>query len=79
MPPGNAVDLSEFTAVADADEAEAMPTSPPRRPSRETKPARKRAAKKADADDAPADAEAADAEEPKKPARKRATKKADAE
>ncbi|TYL50724.1 trigger factor [Agromyces mariniharenae] len=78
---GNAVDLSEFTAVSDADETEAdaaATTEAAEAPAEEQKPARKRAAKKADADEAPADADA-EAEEPKKPARKRATKKADAE
>ena len=73
---GNAVDLSEFTAVADADEAESDDAA--EAPAEEKKPARKRAATKADADEAPAEADA-DAEEPKKPARKRATKTADAE
>jgi trigger factor len=72
---GNAVDLSEFTAVAD-DEAEAAGEAP----ADEEKPARKRSTKKA-ADETPAEDAAADeapAEE-KKPARKRTTKKADAE
>ena len=78
---GNAVDLSEFTAVSDADESEAdaaaeAPADAEEAPAEEQKPARKRTAKKADAEEAPADAEA---EEPKKPARKRAAKKADAE
>ena len=80
---GNPVDLSEFTAVAEGDEADAEGTvdaDAAEAPAEETKPARKRAAKKADAEteagDAPAEAEA---EEPKKPARKRAAKKADAE
>ena len=73
---GNAVDLSEFTAVAD-DEAEAAADEAP---AEEEKPARKRSTKKA-ADEAPAEDAAAD-EAPaaeKKPARKRTTKKADAE
>lgn len=74
---GNAVDLSEFTAVADTDEAVADETQAP---AEEPKPARKRAPKKAadEAAEAPAEAEG-DAEEPKKPARKRTAKKADAE
>jgi len=68
---GNAVDLSEFTAVAGDDEAEAAAEAPA-----EEKPAaKKRAPKKAAADEA---AEAA-AEEKKPAARKRAAKKADAE
>jgi len=79
---GNAVDLSEFTAVSDADateaDAAAETAEAAEAPVEEPKPARKRAAKKADADEAPAEAEA-DAEEPKKPTRKRAPKKADAE
>ena len=60
---GKAVDLSEFTAVPDADEAEtdAAAESP-------------EADAEASAPEAPTEAEA-----PKKPARKRASKKADAE
>ena len=77
---GNAVDLSEFTAVSDADEPEAdasVAADEAEAPVEEKKPARKRAPKAADeAAEAPAGAEA---DEPKKPARKRATKKADAE
>ena len=80
---GNAVDLSEFTAVADSDEAEADAEQPqaeaaeaPEAGAEEQKPARKRAAKKADAAaEEPVEAEA----EEKKPARKRAAKKADAD
>lgn len=69
---GNPVDLSEFTAVVEDDEAEAEAA-----PAEEKKPARKRSTKKAaEADEAPA--EDAPAEE-KKPARKRTAKKADAE
>ena len=75
---GNPVDLSEFTAVADVAEAEAEGDSAAEAPSEEQKPARKRAAKKADADEAD-EAPAAEADEAKKPARKRAAKKADAE
>ncbi|MGR0219317.1 trigger factor [Agromyces sp. ZXT2-6] len=70
---GNAVDLSEFTAVAEDDGAEADSTEA----AEEKKPAKKRSTKKADgAEEAPADD--APAEE-KKPARKRTAKKADAE
>ena len=83
MPRATPVDLSEFTAVAEGDEADAEGTvdaDAAEAPAEEKKPARTRAAKKADAEteagDAPAEAEA---EEPKKPARKRAAKKADAE
>ena len=63
---GNAVDLSEFTAVPDAEETAADES----------------VADEAVADEAPeaeAAPEAAEAEAPKKPARKRTTKKADAE
>ncbi|WP_394552292.1 trigger factor [Agromyces sp. MMS24-JH15] len=70
---GNAVDLSEFTAVAgDEDEESAEAPAAEEAPAEEKKPARKRAPKKADAEEAPAADE--------KPApRKRAAKKADAE
>jgi trigger factor len=75
---GNAVDLSEFTAVPDAEEASEADAAA-EEPAEEKKPARKRAAKKADADEA-SEAPAEDAAaEPKKPARKRAAKTADAE
>jgi len=74
---GNAVDLSEFTAVGDAGEGEPEGDAAAEAPAEEQKPARKRSAKKTDAAEV---AEApAEAEEPKKPARKRAAKKADAE
>ncbi|MCD2442357.1 trigger factor [Agromyces sp. SYSU K20354] len=73
---GNAVDLSEFTAVSDADEAAADETSAADEaevPVEEQKPApKKRAPKKAATAD---EAEAAEKPAPKK----RATKKADAE
>jgi trigger factor len=72
---GSPVDLSEFTAVADVAEAEGEGDAAAEAPVEEPKPARTRAAKKADADEA----SVAEAEEPKKPARKRAAKKADAE
>ncbi|GAA1816274.1 trigger factor [Agromyces neolithicus] len=60
---GNAVDLSEFTAVPDADET----------------PVDEVAGETAVDEAAEAPAEAAEAEAPKKPARKRTVKKADAE
>jgi len=69
---GNAVDLSEFTAVAGDDEAEAAAEAPA-----EEKPAAKKRAPKKVAAEAPADEAAA--EEKKPAARKRAAKKADAE
>ncbi|WP_022887940.1 trigger factor [Agromyces italicus] len=73
---GNAVDLSEFTAVGGDDEAAEEATEAP---AEEKKPAAKKRAPKKAAADAPAeDAAEAPAEE-KKPARKRAPKKADAE
>ena len=75
---GNAVDLSEFTAEADADEAAsddgrrgARRGDEARSQARRQEGGRRRRARR--------DAADADAEEPKKPARKRATKKADAE
>jgi trigger factor len=64
---GNAVDLSEFTAVPDAEETAAADES---------------VADEAVVDEAPeaeTTPEAAEPEAPKKPARKRSTKKADAE
>ncbi len=66
---GNAVDLSEFTAVPDAEETA------------DDAAADESVADEAVADEAPEAeaAEAAEAEAPKKPARKRTTKKADAE
>ncbi|BDZ56258.1 trigger factor [Agromyces marinus] len=73
---GGAVDLSEFTAVA--DESSEADEDPAAEEPAEQKPARKRAAKKAAAD-APAEADAEAPVEEKKPARKRAAKKADAE
>jgi len=70
---GNAVDLSEFTAVAGDDDAEEAAEAPVE----EKKPAaKKRAPKKAAAEEAPVE----EAAEEKKPAaKKRAAKKADAE
>jgi trigger factor len=76
---GNAVDLSEFTAVADEPSEPAADEASAEAPADEKKPARKRATKKA-ADEDAAEAPAADeAPAEKKPARKRTTKKADAE
>ena len=78
---GNAVDLSEFTAVVGDDEADTADESPAAEaPAEEKKPAaKKRAPKKATAE-APADEAAeAPADEKKPAAKKRAAKKADAE
>lgn len=76
---GNAVDLSEFTAVAGDDEAEEAVEAPAEAPAEEKKPAAKKRAPKKAAAEAPAEEAAEAPAEEKKPARKRAPKKADAE
>ena len=74
---GKAVDLSEFTAVADArGRGRQRSSTRPKRSSKRPKPPRsprRRSARRSEAPQAEADAT------PKKPARKRTTKKADAE
>ncbi|MFE6966496.1 MULTISPECIES: trigger factor [unclassified Agromyces] len=73
---GNAVDLSEFTAVGGDDEAADEAAEAP---AEEKKPAAKKRAPKKAAAEAPAEEAAEAPAEEKKPARKRAPKKADAE